>query len=268
MADLFTLGNFMTLLMLIMLQAVLGFDNLLYISIESKRVAEDKQAYVRKIGISLAIILRIVLLIVVVKTIRSFQNPFFEVHLKNLFEGAFNLQSVITIGGGAFILYTAVKEIHHLLSIDDLEGHAEEEPRSVNTAICWIVVMNLVFSFDSILSAMALTDNVIVMGTAIVISGVLMIFLADHVSAFLKRNRMFEVLGLFILFIVGVMLVSEGGHLAHVTLAGHPVHAMSKQTFYFVLIVLVIVDLVQGSYQKKIAAMREREIARKAQEMH
>lgn len=256
MADLFTIGNFMTLIMLVLLQAVLGFDNLLYISIESKRVQEDQQQYVRKLGISLAIGLRILLLIVVIQMIDSFKDPLFEIHLMKVFEGSFNLHALITVAGGGFILYTAVKEIHHMLAIEHLGHDVKEEKRSVNAAIFWIVLMNMVFSFDSILSSMALTKNVIVMATAIVVSGILMIYLADHVAEFLKKNRMYEVLGLFILFIVGVMLVSEGGELAHIHLFGHEVHAMAKSTFYFVLIVLVIVDVVQGRYQMKLAATR------------
>jgi predicted tellurium resistance membrane protein TerC len=79
-----------------------------------------------------------------------------------------------------------------------------------------------------------------------------MIWLADHVAVFLEKNRMYEVLGLFILFIVGILLVSEGGHLSHLEFFGHPVEAMSKSTFYFVLFVLVVVDVVQGQYQKKL----------------
>lgn len=145
-----------------------------------------------------------------------------------------------------------------MLAIEDLGHHGKEEKRSVNGAIFWIVLMNLVFSFDSILSAMALTKNVVVMATAIIASGLLMIYMADHVAEFLKKNRMYEVLGLFILFIVGVMLVTEGGHLAHIHLFGHEVHAMTKSTFYFVLVVLILVDIVQGRYQKKLAAMRKR----------
>ena len=259
MGDLFTIGNFFTLLMLILLQAVLGFDNLLYISIESKRVREDKQSYVRQIGIGLAIILRIVLLFVVMGTIQSFKNPFFEIHLTKIFEGEFNLHALITLVGGGFILYTAVKEIHHMLSIEHLEHDLKDEKKSVNAAIFWIVLMNLVFSFDSILSAMALTENVVVMALAIIASGLMMIYLADHVAEFLKKNRMYEVLGLFILFIVGVMLVSEGGHLAHIHLFGYEVHPMTKSTFYFVLVVLIIVDIVQGRYQKKLAMERKRQ---------
>jgi predicted tellurium resistance membrane protein TerC len=125
--------------------------------------------------------------------------------------------------------------------------------------VTWIVLMNLVFSFDSILSAMALSDVFWVMATAIVISGLLMIVLADKVSEFLERNRMYEVLGLFILFIVGIMLITEGAHLAQLKLMGNGIVAMSKTTFYFVIGVLVLVDIVQGRYQRKLQlAKRER----------
>ena len=112
--------------------------------------------------------------------------------------------------------------------------------------------MNLVFSFDSILSAIALTDVFWVMATAILFSGVLMMVMADKVSEFLKKNRMYEVLGLFILFIVGIMLTSEGGHLAHLEILSYPIEPMAKSTFYFVIVVLVIVDLIQGRYQRKL----------------
>ena len=117
--------------------------------------------------------------------------------------------------------------------------------------------MNLVFSFDSILSAIALTNVFWVMATAIVISSILMIVLADDVAEFLEKNRLYEVLGLFILLIVGVMLLSEGGHLAHLSLFGYPIEPMAKSTFYFVIGVLVIVDVVQGRYQKKLIAQKK-----------
>jgi len=171
------------------------------------------------------------------------------------------VHAVIVLAGGAFIIYTAVKEIMHMLSIQDLAADHDAPQRSSRAAIAWIALMNLVFSFDSILSAVALTDNLVVMTTAIVISGGLMIVLADQVAEFLKKNRLYEVLGLFILFIVGIMLVSEGGHLSHLSIAGYPVEAMPKSTFYFVIVVLVLVDIVQGRYQKKLMLEHEREVA-------
>ena len=116
--------------------------------------------------------------------------------------------------------------------------------------------MNLVFSFDSILSAIALTNVFAVMATAIVTGGILMLFLADRVSSFLQRNRMYEVLGLFILFIVGIMLLSEGGHLAHLKIVGNAITPMTKTTFYFVIVVLVLTDIVQSRYRRKLLAQK------------
>ena len=130
--------------------------------------------------------------------------------------------------------------------------HGSQEPQSVKVIITWIVAVNLIFSFDSILSAMALSDVFWVMAMAIIISGVLMIWLADRVSEFLQKNRMYEVLGLFILFVVGIMLLSEGGHLAHLHLFNHKITPMSKATFYFVIGILILTDIVQTRYQKKI----------------
>lgn len=247
----FSAESFIALFLLILLQAVLGFDNLLYISLESKNAPKEKQAFVRKVGISLAIILRIVLLILLVKVIDYFQDPIFGLDFDGFAEGHFNIHSLIVLLGGVFIIYTAIKEIWHMVSFDDLEeGDSKKKP--VNQVITMIVVMNVVFSFDSILSAMALTDEIWVMATAIVISGILMIWLSDHVSTFLQKNRLYEVLGLFILFVVGIMLLTEGAHLAHLSLFDNEITPMSKTTFYFVIFVLVVTDLVQSRYQKNL----------------
>ena len=258
--DLFTLENLTALVMLILLQAVLGFDNLLYISLESKKAPGDRQAYVRKMGIGIAIVFRILLLFGLVHLIAYVQNALFDLDFPGVVTGSFNLHSLIVLLGGGFILYTAVREIWHMMTPVYEGGISEQKKASVRSVIAWIVVMNLVFSFDSILSAMALAhdiappNNMIVMATAIVVGGVLMIWLADRVSTFLQRNRMYEVLGLFILFVVGIMLVTEGGELAHLHIAGNPIEKMSKTTFYFVIGVLIVTDIVQTRYQKKLIA--------------
>jgi len=142
-----------------------------------------------------------------------------------------------------------------MMSMEDV-SHEIRKPRSVAGLVFLIVSMNVVFSFDSILSALALTHVFWVMAGAIIIGGILMIWLADRVAAFLQKNRMYEVLGLFILFVVGVMLLSEGGHLAHLKLAGHAVTPMSKATFYFILFVLVMTDIVQSRYKRKLQSMK------------
>ena len=251
--------NLISLGLLVLLQAVLGFDNLLYISLESKRAPADKQAFVRKLGIGLAIVLRIGLLFVLLRLIGYFQEPLFGFH-GSWIAGEFSGHSLIVLAGGVFIIYTATKEILHMMGLEDVQ-HEEKSQRSVNSVIFAIVAMNLVFSFDSILSAIALTDVFWVMAVAIIIGGVLMIWLADRVADFLQKNRMYEVLGLFVLFIVGIMLVSEGGHLAHLHFFGHEITAMSKATFYFVISILVIVDVVQSRYQKRLMRLREKSLS-------
>lgn len=251
-------GDLATLGMLVLLQAVLGFDNLLYISLESQRAPKEKQGFVRKVGIGMAVALRIGLLFLIVTIIDKLTGPGYPVHLGEIFHASFNVHALIVLAGGVFIMYTSVKEVWHMIRIEaDLHTDDEKTNRSVGQTIFWIVLMNLVFSFDSILSAIALTDTFWVMATAIVIGGILMIWLSDRVATFLQKNRMYEVLGLFILFVVGIMLLSEGGHLAHMELFGHEITAMSKSTFYFVLIVLVAVDLVQGRYQRKLLKQSE-----------
>ncbi|MBW1294695.1 TerC family protein [Aquimarina litoralis] len=264
MEQLFTVESLVTLLMLVLLQAVLGFDNLLYISLESKKAPPEKQSFVRKMGVGLAIILRIVLLFVLMSLIQYFQEPFLSLHDNGILEFNLNVHSLIVLAGGVFIIYTAIKEIWHMMLLKEHEQtESEDKKGSINKVILWIVIMNLVFSFDSILSAMALTSDMeyvpqlILMSIAIILGGILMIVLADKVSNFLQKNRMYEVLGLFILFIVGIMLLSEGGHLAHLHIFNNEITQMSKTTFYFVIVVLVIVDIVQGRYQKKLLAEKE-----------
>ena len=270
----FTLESLLTLGMLIMLQAVLGFDNLLYIAIESSKVGDPQKArLVRKWGIGLAMVFRIVLLVLIVAAFGLLAKPLFSLHLGKFFEGSFTLQSLVTLIGGGFIIYTAIKEISHMLTVDHIEHSEGSKGLSFGKAIALIVMMNLVFSFDSILSAMAIASETTIvdgqkivsyqlgiMTVAIVVSGIAMMLMADYVTAFLKKNRMYEVMGLFILFLVGVLLVTEGAHLAHMKIFNFPIDAMSKSSFYLVIFVLVITDIISIKYQKRLWAQKEAEI--------
>ncbi len=244
--------NIFTLLMLIVLQLVLGLDNLLYISLESQRAPKEKQAYVRNLGITIAIALRIILLFVLVSIIQYVQDPIISFNWGNVISANFNIHSLIVLFGGGFIMYTATKEVMHMMRYTPKETSTNEKTRSIGNIITWIVIMNLVFSFDSILSAMALTEVFWIMAVAIVIGGVLMIWLSGRVAAFLQKNRMYEVLGLFILLVVGIMLITEGGHIGHLELFGNEITPMSKTTFYFVIAILAIIDVVQSKYQKNL----------------
>ncbi|MBX2813060.1 MAG: tellurium resistance protein TerC [Myxococcales bacterium] len=257
-SDVFSLENLGHLVVLLFLQAVLGFDNLLYISIESKRAPEESQASVRRNGILIAIALRVVLLLTIMKLISMLEAPFFEVSIPGVIEGAFTFSVIVFLFGGVFLMYTAVKEISHLLSLHDLEVHSDKDSstKSAGQVIATIVLMNLIFSFDSILSALAITDVFVVLATAIIVSGLMMLLLADMVSEFIKKNRKYEVLGLFILLIVGVVLLGEGGHAAHLSLFGFHIEPLAKSTFYFSIAVLVLVDVLQSGYQRKLDVMR------------
>lgn len=269
MADLLTFENLSDFVVLIFLQAVLGFDNLLYISIESQRAPVESQRLVRFWGIVIAVALRIVLLFVMVQLLGALKTPFYAFDYPGIIEGSVNFATVVFLFGGVFIMYTAFREITHMLSVEHLEHSMGKSGRkSAAKVVMMIVFMNLIFSFDSILSAIAITDVFVVLALAILLSGVAMLALADTVTQFLERNRMYEVLGLFILLIVGVVLLGEAGpaaaHAMHqdhmqIVIFNHPLLPMSKSTFYFSVVVLVLVEIVQTGYQRKLAQERKAE---------
>ena len=231
--ELFSLENLANLTVPIFLRAVLGFDNLLHISIESQRAPKDDQKAVRRWGILIVIALRVILLFVIMSLLQTFDSPFMSIHWAGFLEGDFTFATIVFLAGGVLLMYTAVKEISHLLAIEDLDEVSSRPPKPAMRGVAMIVLMNLIFSFESILSALAITKVFAVLAVAIISSGLMMLLLADSVAAFIERNRKFEVLGLFILLIVGVVLLGEGGHEAHLMLFGYAVEPMAKTTFYF-----------------------------------
>jgi len=266
MADLLTLENLGNLIMLCFLQAVLGFDNLLYISIESQRAPVAQQRQVRYWGIIIAVALRVVLLFTMIQLIDAMAEPFYIFNWTGVIEGGVNFATCVFILGGVFIIYTAVKEIGHMLSIEHLHTDVEHKSgKSAARVVALIVLMNLIFSFDSVLSALAITKVFPILAAAILMSGLAMLVLADGVTKFLEKNRMYEVLGLFILLIVGVVLLGESGqaaaHAMHdsslaLKFFGYEVVPMSKTTFYFSVVVLVLVEIIQSGYTRKLNAER------------
>ena len=266
MADLLTIENLGNLLMLCFLQAVLGFDNLLYISIESQRAPVAHQKAVRFWGIIIAVVLRVILLFTMVQLIDALAEPFLILNWEGVLTGGVNFATLVFIIGGIFIIYTAVKEIGHMLTIEHLNTDVEgRSGKSAVQVIMLIVTMNLIFSFDSVLSAIAITDVFPILAFAIILSGLAMLVLADGVTRFLEKNRMYEVLGLFILLIVGVVLLGESGqaaaHAMHdpdlaLRVFGYEIVPMSKTTFYFSVLVLVAVEIIQSGYTRKLNAER------------
>ena len=265
MTDLFTIENAFNLIMLCFLQAVLGFDNLLYISIESQRAPLKHQKRVRYWGIIIAVALRVILLFAMIQLIGRLQEPFL-ILTGPIVSGGINFATCVFLIGGVFIMYTAVKEISHMLSVHNLGNSLDhKQGKSAVAVVSLIVLMNLIFSFDSVLSALAITDVFPILAIAIVLSGLAMLLLADGVTKFLEKNRMYEVLGLFILLIVGVVLIGEAGvaasHAMHdqslaVKIFGYALVPMSKTTFYFAVVVLFLVEIIQSNYSRKLNAER------------
>lgn len=153
-----------------------------------------------------------------------------------------------------------------MLAIEHLDADlSNKSGKSAAKVVAMIVLMNLIFSFDSVLSALAITDVFLILATAIILSGVAMLVLAERVTQFLEKNRMYEVLGLFILLIVGIVLLGEAGqaasHAMHdpelaLRFFGYEVIPMSKTTFYFSVLVLVAVEVIQSGYTRKLNAER------------
>jgi predicted tellurium resistance membrane protein TerC len=169
---------------------------------------------VRRWGIAIAIALRVVLLFVIMSLLQSFASPFMSINWTGFLEGDLTFATIVFLAGGVFLMYTAVKEISHLLAIEHLDEASSRPPKPAMRVV------------------------------------------ANSVAAFIERNRKFEVLGLFILLIVGVVLLGEGGHEAHLMLFGYAVEPMAKSTFHFSIFVLVAVDILQVRYQNKLAATR------------
>ncbi len=213
------------LLTLTFLEIILGIDNIVFLSIVSGKLPANDQPKARRIGLLLAMAFRIVLLFGITwvlslqDTLFSLDWEFFTAHITG--------QSIIIFAGGLFLLYKSVTEIHH-----KMEGEEESEKgKAGNTlvaAIVQIAVLNLVFSFDSILTAVGLISMkpipeggfgyagaLEIMILAIIISIIIMMIFAGPVSKFVNTHPTIQILGLSFLILIGVMLIAEGSHLAH-----------------------------------------------------
>ncbi|MDE2385206.1 MAG: tellurium resistance protein TerC [Alphaproteobacteria bacterium] len=253
LTELFSISGLFTVLILTALEVVMGFDNLLYISIDARRAAPERQAFVRRAGTVISLAMSVLLLFVLLEVISALEHPLITIDFVWL-HSAISGHALIVLFGGWMLIRTAIREIHHMLSVRDLEheGAARPGQAPVSSLLTSIALMCVVFSFDTVVAAIAFTSNMLIMLVAVVLAGVISILAADRVAAFLQKNRLYEVLGLFVLLLVGVMLVAEGGHIAAVTIFGYVVHPIEKSTFYFVLASLVVVDVLQGKFQRKL----------------
>ena len=210
------------LLTLIALELVLGVDNLVFIAIVSNKLPADQQQKARRIGLFLALGLRIALLMVI-GWIVTLQQPLFDLgisgapgaHGEATFETAFSGRDLILIVGGLFLLWKATKEIHHTIDKEGDSGELLDHDKGLvqltfKAAIAQIIALDLVFSIDSILTAVGMTDQVPIMITAVVITVGLMMVAADPLAKFIETNPTLVMLALAFLVMIGAVLVADG----------------------------------------------------------
>lgn len=240
----------MGLLTLTFLEIVLGVDNIIFISIASNKLKPEERPRARRLGLLMAMFFR-VLLLLGISFIIKMQTPLFEISL-SWFESALTGQSVILIIGGLFLLYKATDEIHHKL--EGAVGDAQLSAKAgvtLTRVVAQIAVMDIVFSFDSVLTAVGLADNLLIMIIAVVIAVIVMMVFADPVSDFVNDHPSIQMLGLSFLLLIGMMLIAEGAHLGHVVIAGEGVGTFPKGYLYFAIAFSLLVEFLNMKLRKK-----------------
>jgi predicted tellurium resistance membrane protein TerC len=246
MTDFFTPEILISLLTLTFLEIVLGIDNIIFLSIVSNRLPVEDQPKARNIGLLLAMLLRIILLFGI-KWLISMQKPLFAIDFLNI-HGGITGQALILFGGGIFLLYKATSEIHHKLEGDPGEDAANVKAgkNTLMSIILQISLINIVFSFDSILTAVGLTDNLTVMIIAVVISMLIMMIFSGPVTKFVNEHPTIQMLGMAFLLLIGFMLIAEAAHLSHLTEGAVP-----KGYLYFAIFFSMFVEMLNIRIQKK-----------------
>ncbi|MBS0478295.1 MAG: TerC family protein [Proteobacteria bacterium] len=209
------------LVTLIVMEVVLGIDNLIFISILSNKLPEAERSRTRRIGITLALVMRIALLLsifIIVGLVKPVVDlgltggP--DAHGNPTFETAFSIRDLILIAGGLFLLYKATKEIHHSVDPDEsdstLDKTNSQKTLGFTAAIAQILALDLVFSIDSILTAVGMTDELPIMIAAVVVAVGVMMLAADPLANFIAKNPTVVMLALGFLLMIGLVLIADG----------------------------------------------------------
>jgi predicted tellurium resistance membrane protein TerC len=235
-------GVITALITLTVLEIILGVDNIIFISIVSNKLPEAQQPRARTIGLLLAMVFRIILLLTITWIIQLTKPVITLGFIKE--DGVplgISWKDIILIAGGLFLLAKSTLEIHHKLEIAH-KPSTTIAPTSFMAVIVQIILVDAVFSFDSILTAIGLADNVIIMITAVVISMIIMILFASTISRFINRNPSLQILALAFLILIGAMLIAEGFH-----------QEINKAYIYTAIAFSLIVELINMRMRKKHA---------------
>lgn len=204
--ELFTVPNLIALVTLSAMEIVLGIDNVVFVAIIASRAKAEVRDKVRKIGLALGVVLRVILLFSL-GWLASLTTPLFTIMDKG-----FTGKDLVLLFGGLFLLFKSVKEIHH--KVEGTEEHPATAHAQVGitfgSAIAQIAVIDLVFSLDSVITAVGMVQNVWIMVIAVLLSAVVMISAAGPISRFVDRHPTIKMLALSFLVLIGVMLIAEG----------------------------------------------------------
>ncbi len=244
----------MSLLTLTFLEIILGIDNIIFISIAAGKLPKDKQKRATNIGMVLAMVFRIALLFGISWLI-SMSAALFHIDWSWLKAGPTG-QSLILLAGGLFLLYKSVSEIHHKLEGD--AHHADDGKNkkgiTLQSVIIQICIINIVFSFDSILTAVGMTNGVpnalLIMIIAVVFSVIIMMLFAVPVGRFVNQHPTIQMLGLSFLILIGFMLITEAAHLSHLKILGSEVGVIPKGYLYFAIFFSMVVEFLNMRLRK------------------
>lgn len=233
-------GVWTALLTLTALEIILGVDNIIFISIVSNKLPAAQQPRARLIGLLLAMLFRIGLLLAISWIIRL-TDPVFTIGFikKGGVPLGISWKDIILIAGGIFLIFKSTLEIHHKMEVADMPANSIA-PSAFVAVILQIVAVDAVFSFDSILTAIGLVEDVIVMIIAVVISMLIMIFFSGAISNFINKHPSLQVLALSFLIMIGMMLVAEGFH-----------QEINKAYIYTAIAFSLIVELINMRLRKK-----------------
>ena len=241
----------MNLFTVTLIQIALGADNLIIITIMANKLPMHQRKQAVNLGLILAMLFRIILLAMVSWILRYATSVFYHMdhHLWGLsMEGAFSGKAVVLIVGGFFLIWKGIKELR-------LKSKGMEQEMAATTSfgqvLALIVGMNLLFSVDSILTVVGMTDIFLVMVGSVVISVALMLFFAGFISDYISQNPDFEILGLFVLLLIGFVLILEGGHVAHLMVNGNSFPYIPQWIVIFILLLMFTVDLYQNWIERK-----------------
>lgn len=256
-----------SLITLLFLEIVLGVDNLVFIAITTDRLPAEKQHLGRKIGLLGALFMRILFLcfasFLVHMTTPLFTIPFIEIHGEPM---GFSVRDLVLLAGGIYLIYKGIDEIRSVLNLtEEKEQHEPEVHRSAITlpqAVITIMIMDLVFSIDSVITAVGLAQHLIIMILAVIIAVVLMMVFIDAISNFINQHIEIKILALVFIVMIGILLTLDGlGINSGIEILD--MH-LEKLMVYFAMVFSIILELIQMKYKKNYQMW----VARKNREIH